>query len=118
MVVMVVNLMDFDSLFSRHAVKMMPDPIESRKSEEIHFIFVVNKVDLLHPRIPPAHLDKWVFIKAHVGGIPKLNHVFLVNSHKDLGLENLIAWMKELVDPRGNVWVIGAQKKGRFVEIG
>jgi len=92
---------------------MMSDAIEAGKGEELRLILVATKVDLLPPQISPARLDRWVRTRARVGGAPKLNGVFLVSAHKDLGVRNLIARLKELAGPRGNVWVIGAQNAGK-----
>ncbi|KAK4371289.1 hypothetical protein RND71_010764 [Anisodus tanguticus] len=36
----------------------------------------------------------------------------MVSSRKNLDVRNLLAFIKELVGPRGNVWVIGAQNAG------
>lgn len=112
-VVTVVDAVDFDGSFPRRAAKMMSDAIEAGKGEELRFILVATKVDLLPPQISPARLDRWVRTRARVGGAPKLNGVFLVSAHKDLGVRNLIARIKELAGPRGNVWVIGAQNAGK-----
>lgn len=112
-VVTVVDAVDFDGSFPRRAAKMMSDAIEAGKGEELRLILVATKVDLLPPQISPARLDRWVRTRARVGGAPKLNGVFLVSAHKDLGVRNLIARIKELAGPRGNVWVIGAQNAGK-----
>lgn len=112
-VVMVVDAVDFDGSFPRRAAKMMSDAIEAGKGGELRLILVATKVDLLPPQISPARLDRWVRTRARVGGAPKLNGVFLVSAHKDLGVRNLIARIKELAGPRGNVWVIGAQNAGK-----
>lgn len=112
-VLMVVDAVDFDASFPRRAAKMMSDAIEAGKGEELRLILVATKVDLLPPQISPARLDRWVRTRARVGGAPKPNGVFLVSAHKDLGVRNLIARIKELAGPRGNVWVIGAQNAGK-----
>ncbi|MCD7457107.1 GTP-binding protein BRASSINAZOLE INSENSITIVE PALE GREEN 2, chloroplastic [Datura stramonium] len=67
-------------------------------------------------QISPAHLDKWVRHRAKANGAPKLSGVY-VSSRKDLGITNLLAFIKELAGPRGNMWVIGAQNAGKSILI-
>ena len=39
--------------------------------------------------------------------------MYLVSSKKDLGVRNLLTFVKDLAGPRGHVWVIGAQNAGK-----
>lgn len=70
-------------------------------------------IDLLPSQVSPTRLERWVRQRAKAGGAPKLNGVYLVSARKDLGVRNLLAFIKELAGPRGNVWVIGAQNAGK-----
>lgn len=118
-VVMVVDCVDFDGSFPKRAAKSLfkalegtrDDPKLSKKLPRL--ILVATKVDLLPSQIPPARLDRWVRHRARAGGAPKLSGVYMVSSHKDLGVRNLFSYIKELTGPRGNVWVIGAQNAGK-----
>ncbi|KAH9305502.1 hypothetical protein KI387_009906, partial [Taxus chinensis] len=110
-VVMVVDVVDFDGSFPRRAAKVLSDAL--RKSRGLRLIMVVTKADLLPGQISPARLDRWVRIRARAAGAPKLSGVFMVSAHKDIGVRNLIAHFKDLAGPRGNVWVIGAQNAGK-----
>ncbi len=118
-VVMVVDCVDFDGSFPKQAAKSLfkalegtrDDPKLSKKLPRL--ILVATKVDLLPSQIPPARLDRWVRHRARAGGAPKLSGVYMVSSHKDLGVRNLFSYIKELTGPRGNVWVIGAQNAGK-----
>ncbi|XVE52403.1 hypothetical protein DITRI_Ditri02bG0119500 [Diplodiscus trichospermus] len=118
-VVMVVDCVDFDGSFPKRTAKSLFRLLEeaqndSRLSKKLpKLVLVATKVDLLPSQISPTRLDRWVRHRAKAGGAPKLNGVYLVSSRKDLGVKNLLAFIKELAGPRGNVWVIGAQNAGK-----
>lgn len=118
-VVMVVDCVDFDGMFPKRAAKSLftaleesrNDPKRSKKLPKL--VLVATKVDLLPSQVSPTRLDKWVRQRAKAGGAPKLSGVYLVSSRKDMGVRNLLGFIKELAGPRGNVWVIGAQNAGK-----
>ncbi|GLT63148.1 hypothetical protein SLA2020_357310 [Shorea laevis] len=118
-VVMVVDCVDFDGSFPKRAAKSLfrllegaqNDPKLSKKVPKL--VLVATKVDLLPSQISPTRLDRWVRHRAKAGGALKLNGVYMVSAHKDLGVRNLLAFIKQLAGPRGNVWVIGAQNAGK-----
>ncbi|ESQ44353.1 hypothetical protein EUTSA_v10005825mg [Eutrema salsugineum] len=118
-VVMVVDCVDFDGSFPKRAAKSLfkalqkaeNDPKVSKNLPKL--VLVATKVDLLPTQISPARLDRWVRHRAKAGGAPKLSGVYMVSARKDLGIKNLLAYIKELAGPRGNVWVIGAQNAGK-----
>ncbi|XP_059428428.1 GTP-binding protein BRASSINAZOLE INSENSITIVE PALE GREEN 2, chloroplastic [Corylus avellana] len=118
-VVMVVDCVDFDGSFPKRAAKSLFKALE-RARDDLKLskrlpklVLVATKVDLLPSQISPARLDRWVRHHAKAGGAPKLSGVYLVSSQKDLGVKNLLSFIKELAGPRGNVWVIGAQNAGK-----
>nr|Q8W4I6.1 RecName: Full=GTP-binding protein BRASSINAZOLE INSENSITIVE PALE GREEN 2, chloroplastic; Short=Protein BRZ-INSENSITIVE-PALE GREEN 2; Flags: Precursor [Arabidopsis thaliana]AAL32618.1 putative protein [Arabidopsis thaliana]AAO29986.1 putative protein [Arabidopsis thaliana] len=118
-VVMVVDCVDFDGSFPKRAAKSLfqvlqkaeNDPKGSKNLPKL--VLVATKVDLLPTQISPARLDRWVRHRAKAGGAPKLSGVYMVSARKDIGVKNLLAYIKELAGPRGNVWVIGAQNAGK-----
>ncbi|XP_010525502.1 PREDICTED: GTP-binding protein BRASSINAZOLE INSENSITIVE PALE GREEN 2, chloroplastic [Tarenaya hassleriana] len=118
-IVMVIDCVDFDGSFPKRAAKSLfkvlqkaeNDPKLSKKLPKL--VLVATKVDLLPSQISPTRLDKWVRQRAKAGGAPKLSGVYLVSSRKDVGVRNLLAYIKESAGPRGNVWVIGAQNAGK-----
>ncbi|XP_057467329.1 GTP-binding protein BRASSINAZOLE INSENSITIVE PALE GREEN 2, chloroplastic isoform X1 [Actinidia eriantha] len=118
-VLMVVDCVDFDGSFPRRAARSLfkalegsiDGPKQSKKLPKL--VLVATKVDLLPPQISPTRLDRWVRHRAKAGGAPKLSRVYLVSSLKDLGVRNVLSFVKELAGPRGNVWVIGAQNAGK-----
>ncbi|KAK7244489.1 hypothetical protein RIF29_39312 [Crotalaria pallida] len=118
-VVMVVDCVDFDGSFPRTASKMLFKALEktqgnSKKGNKLpKLVLVATKVDLLPSQISPTRLDRWVRHRASAGGAPKLSGVYLVSSRKDLGVRNLLSFVKDLAGPRGNVWVLGAQNAGK-----
>ncbi|GMI76537.1 hypothetical protein HRI_001323000 [Hibiscus trionum] len=118
-VVMVVDCVDFDGSFPKRAAKSLFKLLENARNDSKlskklpKLVLVATKVDLLPSQISPTRLDRWVRHRAKAAGAPNLNGVYLVSSHKDLGVKNLLAFVKELAGPRGHVWVIGAQNAGK-----
>lgn len=117
-VVMVVDCVDFDASFPKRAAKSLFKALEgsTKKNPKLKLpklLLVATKVDLLPSQISPTRLDRWVRNRARANGAPKLTAVFLVSARKDLGVRNLLAFLKELSGPRGHVWVIGSQNAGK-----
>ncbi|CAH9070950.1 unnamed protein product [Cuscuta epithymum] len=119
-VVMVVDCVDFDGSFPKRAARSLFKALEGIEKEGAKqskrlpkLVLVATKVDLLPSQVSPARLDKWVRQRARANGAPKLSGVYLVSARKDLGVRNLLGFVKELAGPRGNVWVIGAQNAGK-----
>lgn len=118
-VVMVVDSVDFDGSFPKRAAKSLFKAFGegqdgSKLSKKLpKLVLVATKVDLLPSQVSPARLDRWVRHRAKANGAPKLSGVYMVSSRKDLGVRNLLAFIKDLAGPRGNVWVIGAQNAGK-----
>ncbi|KAK9120487.1 hypothetical protein Syun_018104 [Stephania yunnanensis] len=119
-VVMVVDCIDFDGSFPKRAAKALFKALEGTKRDHHpnklrlpKLVLVATKVDLLPSQVSPTRLDRWVRNRAKANGGPKLSGVYLVSARKDLGVRNLLSFIKELAGPRGNVWVIGAQNAGK-----
>ncbi|XP_071698734.1 GTP-binding protein BRASSINAZOLE INSENSITIVE PALE GREEN 2, chloroplastic [Rutidosis leptorrhynchoides] len=118
-VIMVVDCVDFDGSFPKRAAKSLFAALEGghdglQRSKKLpKLILVATKVDLLPSQISPTRLDRWVRHRARAQGAPRLNGVYLVSSRKDLGVRNLLTFVKDLAGPRGHVWVIGAQNAGK-----
>ncbi|PIN10354.1 putative GTPase [Handroanthus impetiginosus] len=118
-VVMVVDCVDFDGSFPKRAANSLFKALAEGKDGHKHskklpkLVLVATKVDLLPSQISPARLDRWIRHHAKANGAPKLSGVYLVSAKKDLGVRNLLAFIKGLAGPRGNVWVIGAQNAGK-----
>ncbi|CAO2822264.1 unnamed protein product [Amaranthus hypochondriacus] len=117
-VVMVVDCVDFDGSFPKRAArslfKALDGKLDAKLSKKLpKLVLVATKVDLLPSQISPTRLDRWVRHRARALGAPKLNAVYLVSSRKDLGVRNLLSFIKESAGPRGHVWVIGAQNAGK-----
>lgn len=118
-VVIVVDCVDFDGSFPKRAAKSLFKALAegkdgSKLSKKLpKLVLVATKVDLLPSQISPARLDRWVRHRAKANGAPKLSGVYMVSSRKDLGVRNLLTFIKDLAGPRGNVWVIGAQNAGK-----
>lgn len=118
LVVMVVDCVDFDGSFPKRAAKSLFKALEgSKKNPKLiklpKLVLVATKVDLLPSQISPTRLDRWVRNRAKAAGAPRLSGVYVVSARKDLGVRNLLSFIKDLAGPRGNVWVIGAQNAGK-----
>ncbi|XP_031263573.1 GTP-binding protein BRASSINAZOLE INSENSITIVE PALE GREEN 2, chloroplastic isoform X2 [Pistacia vera] len=118
-IVMVVDCVDFDGMFPKRAAKSLFKAMEGIKNDAKiskkfpKLVLVATKVDLLPSQVSPTRLDRWVRHRAKAAGAPKLSEIFLISARKDLGVRNLLTFIKELAGPRGNVWVIGAQNAGK-----
>ncbi|KAL3649590.1 GTP-binding protein BRASSINAZOLE INSENSITIVE PALE GREEN 2, chloroplastic [Castilleja foliolosa] len=113
-VVMVVDCVDFDGSFPKRASKSLFRALVESKSKKLpKLVLVATKADLLPSQISPTRLDRWVRHRAKANGAPKLSGVYMVSAKKDLGVRNLLGFVKGLAGPRGNVWVIGAQNAGK-----
>ncbi|ERN03475.1 hypothetical protein AMTRI_Chr02g261370 [Amborella trichopoda] len=114
-VVLVVDCVDFDGSFPRKAAESLLKALQngSKLQKLPKLVLVATKVDLLPSQISPTRLDRWVRHRAKAGCAPKLRGVYLVSAKKDLGVRNLLMFIKELAGPRGNVWVVGAQNAGK-----
>ncbi|KAK7285663.1 hypothetical protein RJT34_20441 [Clitoria ternatea] len=118
-VVMVVDCVYFDGSFPKTAVRSLFKALEkvqdnSKRGKKLpKLVLVATKVDLLPSQVSPTRLDRWVRSRAKSCEAPKLNGVYMVSARKDLGVRNLLAFIKNLAGPRGNVWVIGAQNAGK-----
>ncbi|KAK9144222.1 hypothetical protein Sjap_004125 [Stephania japonica] len=104
---------DFDRLIAARLMKPTGNADSSVVLRLPKLVLVATKVDLLPSQISPTRLDRWVRNRAKANGAPKLSGVYLVSARKDLGVRNLLSFIKELAGPRGNVWVIGAQNAGK-----
>ncbi|ERN05611.1 GTP-binding protein BRASSINAZOLE INSENSITIVE PALE GREEN 2, chloroplastic isoform X1 [Amborella trichopoda] len=114
-VVLVVDCVDFDGSFPRKAAESLLKALQkgSKLQKLPKLVLVATKVDLLPSQISPTRLDRWVRHRAKAGGASKLSGVYLVSAKKDLGVRNLLMFIKEVAGPRGNVWVVGAQNAGK-----
>ncbi|EPS69145.1 hypothetical protein M569_05621, partial [Genlisea aurea] len=116
-VVMVVDCVDFDGSFPKRAsaslFKALSEGSKISSKNLPKLVLVATKVDLLPSQISPTRLDRWVRHRARANGVPKLSGVHMVSARKDLGVRNLLALVKDLAGPRGNVWIIGAQNAGK-----
>ncbi|XP_027354928.1 GTP-binding protein BRASSINAZOLE INSENSITIVE PALE GREEN 2, chloroplastic [Abrus precatorius] len=120
-VLMVVDVVDFDGSFPRKVAKLVSKTIEDNsaawkqgKSGNIpRVVLVVTKIDLLPNTLSPTRLEHWIRQRAREGGINKITSLHMVSALRDWGLKNLVDNVVELAGPRGNVWAVGAQNAGK-----
>lgn len=116
-VLMVVDLADFDGSLPRTAVRSLigPIPADATRKPPQHFRLVVaaNKSDLLPSVVTNARLEAWVRRRIAQGGLPRPSAVHIVSGVKGTGVQGLLADLQAAVGTRGDVWVIGAQNAGK-----
>ncbi|XP_059665105.1 GTP-binding protein BRASSINAZOLE INSENSITIVE PALE GREEN 2, chloroplastic isoform X2 [Cornus florida] len=120
-VLMVVDVADFDGSFPRKVAKLVSATIDANfkaweqgKSGNVpRVVLVVTKIDLLPSSLSPTTLEHWVRSRAREGGANKIKSVHLVSALRGWGLKNLVDDVVGLAGPRGNVWAIGAQNAGK-----
>ncbi|KAG4973668.1 hypothetical protein JHK87_030489 [Glycine soja] len=120
-VLMVVDVVDFDGSFPRKVAKLVSKTIEDHsaawkqgKSGNVpRVVLVVTKIDLLPSSLSPTRLEHWIRQRAREGGINKVSSLHMVSALRDWGLKNLVDNIVDLAGPRGNVWAVGAQNAGK-----
>lgn len=120
-VLMVVDVVDFDGSFPRKVAKLVSQTIEDNssawkqgKSGNVpRVVLVVTKIDLLPSSISPTRLEHWIRQRAREGGITKITSLHMVSALRDWGLMNLVDDIIGLAGSRGNVWAVGAQNAGK-----
>lgn len=120
-VLVVVDVADFDGSFPKKVAKLVSAAIdenyaawkEGKSGNVPRVVLVVTKIDLLPSSLSPTRLEHWVRTRAREGGASKITSVHLVSAVRDWGLKNLFDDVVGLAGPRGNVWAIGAQNAGK-----
>lgn len=120
-VVMVVDVTDFDGSLPRKIANLVSKTIDdnssawkSGKSANVpRVVLVATKIDLLPSSLSPTRLEHWIRQRAREGGVNKITSMHMVSAIKEWGLKNFVDDIIDLAGPRGNVWVVGAQNAGK-----
>ncbi|CAL5433823.1 unnamed protein product [Camellia sinensis] len=120
-VLMVVDVSDFDGSFPRKVASLVSATIdenyrgwkEGKSGNVPRVVLVATKIDLLPASLSSTRLEHWVRTRAREGGANKIMSVHLVSAVRDWGLKNLCDDVVGLAGPRGNVWAIGSQNAGK-----
>ena len=125
-VLMVVDVADFDGSLPRKAIKSLLDAMLAdlrgaggRDSSVgqlpggFRIVVAVNKADLLPSQVTPLRLERWVRRRVAQGGLPRPSAVHVVSSTRRRGVRELLADLQAAVGQRGDVWVVGAQNAGK-----
>jgi len=118
-VLVVVDLADFDGSLPRTAVRLLLPPelrevdASQRLPSGFRLVVAANKADLLPSQVTEARLQAWVRRRMAQGGLPRPSAVHIVSSEKGRGVKALLADLQTAVGTRGDVWVIGAQNAGK-----
>eukprot|EP00242_Pyramimonas_sp_CCMP2087_P010112 CAMPEP_0198205970 /NCGR_PEP_ID=MMETSP1445-20131203/9494_1 /TAXON_ID=36898 /ORGANISM="Pyramimonas sp., Strain CCMP2087" /LENGTH=627 /DNA_ID=CAMNT_0043878475 /DNA_START=46 /DNA_END=1929 /DNA_ORIENTATION=+ len=106
-VMLVVDLADFDGSFPREVVKVL------REMPDVQVMLVVTKLDLVPTVATLLRLEKWVRMRAKAGGLVQPDGVHIVSNTTGAGLDVLLAQLEKLCGKKGEVWVVGAQNAGK-----
>ena len=119
-VLVVVDLADFDGSLPRAAVRSLL-PADARDAADVsqrvpsgfRLVIAANKADLLPTKATNLRLEAWVRRRMAQGGLPRPSAVHIVSSQKGAGVRALLADLQSAVGTRGDVWVVGAQNAGK-----
>lgn len=115
-VVAVVDAADFDGSLPRNALKALwPKDREGRpvRPRGTHLVLVANKADLLPPYVSAKRLQEWVKRRTKQAGLPDPTDIHLVSAQEGRGVPELIATLEKLGQPKGNIFIVGAQNAGK-----
>lgn len=118
-VLMVVDLADFDGSLPRAAISsLLPSHAQTSDASKstpptFRLIVAANKFDLLPKAATRNRLEVWVRRRMAQGGLPRPHAVHIVSSTDGSGIPALLADLQSSVGTRGDVWVIGAQNAGK-----
>lgn len=118
-VLVVVDLADFDGSLPRQAVRSLLPPamrssdVSDRYPSGFRLVVAANKSDLLPTKATRSRLESWVRQRMSQGGLPRPSAVHIVSSEKGTGIKPLLADLQAAVGARGDVWVVGAQNAGK-----
>ena len=118
-VLMVVDLGDFDGSLPRSAIRsLLPTSarggdVSSNFPSTFRLIVAANKADLVPSKATYLRLESWVRRRMSQGGLPRPSSVHIVSSTSGAGVKALLANVQTAVGSRGDVWVVGAQNAGK-----
>ena len=118
-VVMVVDLGDFDGSLPRSAIRsLLPEngrgaDVANRFPDSFRLVVAANKSDLLPSQATHKRVEAWIRRRMAQGGLPRPSAVHIVSSSKGSGVKTLLADIQAAVGTRGDVWVMGAQNAGK-----
>ncbi|KAG7671412.1 hypothetical protein Ndes2526A_g02061 [Nannochloris sp. 'desiccata'] len=118
-VLMVVDLGDFDGSLPRAAIKSLLPPgyrgadEGNRLPSTFRLVVAANKSDLLPSVATNLRIENWVRRRMAQGGLPRPSAIHIVSSQKGAGVKGLLADLQAAVGTRGDVWVVGAQNAGK-----
>ena len=118
-VLMVVDLGDFDGSLPRAAIKSLLPPgfrgadEGNRTPSTFRLVVAANKSDLIPSAATYIRIENWVRRRLAQGGLPRPSAIHIVSSQKGTGVKRLLADLQAAVGDRGDVWVVGAQNAGK-----
>ncbi|GAB4820166.1 hypothetical protein N2152v2_007212 [Parachlorella kessleri] len=118
-VLMVVDVADFDGSLPRQAIRslLQPEQLEGDPAKafprNFRLVVAVNKADLLPNQVTQQRLESWVRKRCSQGGLPRPSAVHVLSSTKRWGVRELLSDLQRAAGSRGDVWVVGAQNAGK-----
>lgn len=118
-VLVVVDLSDFDGSLPRTAIRSLLSPdqrmlnVADQLPKGFRMVVAANKSDLLPHQATKKRIEAWVRRRIAQGGLPRPSAVHIVSSLKQQGVKRLLSDLQAATGTRGDVWVVGAQNAGK-----
>ncbi|GLC33305.1 hypothetical protein PLESTB_000348100 [Pleodorina starrii] len=115
-VLVVVDMWDFDGSLPRQAIRaLLPPGTGDEAPEELKWKLMVaaNKFDLLPSAATVPRVQQWVRTRLKQAGLPHAEKVFMVSAAKGLGVKDMVQDIRQALGFRGDLWVVGAQNAGK-----
>ena len=134
-VLVVVDVADFDGSLPRAELRAMLPPLEdgeggsgsgrgggassassspsSSASAPVSLVFAINKSDTLPAAATGTRVADWARRRARAAGVRRPDAVHVVSSKRGTGVRQLLADLHSRLGGRGDVWVVGSQNAGK-----
>lgn len=109
-VLLMVDLLDFDGSFPVDAIDVIEPYVESGV---VDVLLVANKVDLMPVQCTRTRLTSFVRRRSKAFGLLRCSGVHLVSAKAGMGVNILATQLEQLLDRGKEVYVVGAQNAGK-----
>lgn len=109
-VLLMVDLLDFDGSFPVDAIDVIEPYVESGV---VDVLLVANKVDLMPVQCTRTRLTSFVRRRSKAFGLSRCSGVHLVSAKAGMGVNILATQLEQLLDRGKEVYVVGAQNAGK-----
>ena len=118
-VLVVVDVADFDGSLPRAELRAMLPPLEegggtsSSSTAPVSLVLAVNKADTLPAAAKGTRVADWARRRARAAGVRRPDAVHVVSAARGTGVRQLLADLHSRLGGRGDVWVVGSQNAGK-----